>query len=210
MHWAAAVSIVALIVTGFYIGAPYFAPPSTARTPFLMGWVRLTHFLAAGILVATGIIRVYWLVAGNRFERFPALFPVRGRDWVNLWQMIKYYLMIHPERGPHYLGHNPLQQLSYTMVYLVTLVMVVTGFTMYGQSNPGGIFYVAFAWVPQLLGGLQVVRFVHHVTTWFFIIFIPIHVYLAIRSDVIDRSGAITSIVSGGRFVAADEHYVDD
>lgn len=210
MHWMAAVSLTVLIVTGFYIGAPYFEPPPTAHTPFLMGWVRLTHFLAAGLLVATGIIRAYWLLAGNRFERLGALFPVHKRDWVNLYRMVQYYLMIHPERAPHYLGHNPLQQLSYTLVYAVTLVMVVTGFALYGQSNPGGIFYVGFAWVPHLLGGLQVVRFVHHVTTWFFLMFIPIHIYLAVRSDVMDRSGAITSIVSGGRFVAADEQYVDE
>jgi len=210
MHWAAAVSIVVLIVTGFYIGAPYFAPATTPRTPFLMGYVRLAHFLAAGLLVSTGIVRAYWLLAGNQFERLAALFPVRKRDWVNLYRMIKYYLMIHPERAPHYLGHNPMQQLSYTMVYIVTLVMAVTGFAMYGQSNPGGIFYVAFAWVPHLLGGLQIVRFVHHVVTWFFLIFVPLHVYLAVRSDVMERSGAITSIVSGGRFVATDERYADD
>ncbi len=210
MHWAAAVSIVVLIVTGFYIGAPYFAPPESTSTPYLMGWIRLTHFLAAGVLVATGIVRLYWLIAGDKFERLPALFPVRRRDWVNLYRMVKYYLMIHPERAPHYLGHNPLQQLSYTLVYVLTLVMVLTGFALYGQSNPGGVIYVAFAWVPHLLGGLQVVRFVHHVTTWFFLIFIPFHIYLAVRSDVIERSSAITSIVSGGRFVEADERYADE
>ena len=124
--------------------------------------------------------------------------------------MIKYYLMIHPERAPHYLGHNPLQQLFYTLVYLVTLLMVVTGFALYGQGNPGGIIFTAFAWVPPLLGGIQIVRFVHHVTTWFFVTFIVLHIYLAVRSDVIERSGAITSIVSGGKFVDATEHYADE
>ena len=56
---------------------------------------------------------------------------------------------------------------------------MVTGFAMYGQSNPGGFFYTLFGWVGPLLGGIQVVRFVHHVLTWVFLIFIPIHVYLA-------------------------------
>ena len=47
--------------------------------------------------------------------------------------------MIEPEQAPHYIGHNPLQQLSYTVIYVVAVVMVVTGFAMYGQANPGGV-----------------------------------------------------------------------
>ena len=210
MHWAAAASIVVLAVTGFYIGKPYFLTSGEASSHFLMGKVRLLHFGAAGLLVATGIVRIYWLFAGNKFERFIALFPVRPRDWVNMWQQIKFYLMIQPEKAPHYLGHNPLQQLSYTGMYAVAIVMVVTGFTLYGQANPGGIFHTLFAWVPPLFGGLQRVRFVHHVLTWAFLAFIPIHIYLAMRSDVLERTGTISSIVSGGRFVRQDVDYVDD
>jgi Ni/Fe-hydrogenase 1 B-type cytochrome subunit len=211
MHWTAAAAVVVLLITGFYIGAPYFVRPSVPlTTPFTMGWLRLTHFVAAGILVATGIIRVYWLFAGNRFERWTALFPVRRSDWVNLYRTIKYYLMIHPERAPRYLGHNPLQQLAYTLVYVAALVMVVTGFALYGQSNPRGVIFATFGWVNPLLGGSQIVRFVHHVLSWFFLIFIPIHVYLSIRADVMEREAAVTSIVSGGRFVPSDEHFADD
>jgi Ni,Fe-hydrogenase I cytochrome b subunit len=57
-------------------------------------------------LVATGIVRVYWLFAGNKFERLRR-FSAAGRDWVNMWKQVKFYLMVHPERAPHYLGHNP-------------------------------------------------------------------------------------------------------
>jgi Ni/Fe-hydrogenase 1 B-type cytochrome subunit len=117
--------------------------------------------------------------------------------------------MIQPEKAPRYLGHNPLQQLSYTAIYAVALTMVITGFAMYGQSNPGGLFYRAFNWVGIVLGGMPVVRFIHHVLTWAFLIFIPIHVYLAIRADHLERTGVISSIISGGRFVPADEKYID-
>jgi Ni/Fe-hydrogenase b-type cytochrome subunit len=124
--------------------------------------------------------------------------------------MVKFYLMIRPERAPHYLGHNPLQQLSYTGVYLLGAVMVITGFALYGQSDPNGFFYAAFNWIGTLMGGMPVVRFIHHVLTWAFLIFIPIHVYLAIRADQLERTGVISSIVSGGRFVPADEKFVDE
>jgi Ni/Fe-hydrogenase b-type cytochrome subunit len=209
MHWIAVFAIIALVVTGLYIGKPYFVVGSDTGRPFLMGWMRFIHFAAAAALVATGIVRVYWLFAGNKFERLKALFPIRGRDWVNMWQQVKYYMMIQPEKAPHYLGHNPMQQLSYTAVYGLTIVMVVTGFAMYGQSDPSGFFYKAFNWVGILFGGMPVVRFIHHVCTWLFLTFIPIHIYLAIRADHLERTGVISSIISGGRFVPADEKYID-
>jgi Ni/Fe-hydrogenase b-type cytochrome subunit len=209
MHWAAALSILVLVVTGFYIGQPYFITGGEASAHYLMGWVRFLHFAAAGVFVATAIIRVYWLFAGNKFERWRALFPVSRTDWVNVFKQIKFYLMIQPEKAPHYLGHNPLQQFSYTGMYAVALAQVVTGFAMYGQSRPGGLWYTVFGWVVPLLGGIQVVHFVHHVLTWAFLIFIPIHIYLALRADVLERTGTISSIVSGGRFVSSDVDYVD-
>jgi len=209
MHWAALASIVVLVVTGFYIGRPYFITHGEASAHYLMGWMRLLHFLAAGVFVATAIVRIYWLFAGNEFERWRALFPVLKKDWVNLVKQVKYYLMIQPEKAPHYLGHNPLQQLSYTGLYLIAVIQVVTGFAMYGQSRPGGFWYTLFGWVVPLLGGIQVVHFVHHMLTWVFLIFIPIHLYLALRADLLERTGTISSIISGGRFVRSDVHYVD-
>jgi len=209
MHWAAAVSIVVLVVTGFYIGKPYFITHGEASAHYLMGWMRFLHFAAAGVFVATAIVRVYWLFAGNQFERWKALFPVRKQDWINMFKQVKFYLMIQPEKAPHYLGHNPLQQFSYTGMYTAALAQVVTGFAMYGQSRPGGLWYTLFGWVVPLLGGIQVVHFVHHVLTWAFLIFIPIHIYLALRADLLERTGTISSIISGGRFVRSDVPYVD-
>jgi Ni/Fe-hydrogenase b-type cytochrome subunit len=209
MHWLAVVCIIGLVITGLYIGKPYFIAGGDTGDHFIMGWVRFVHFALAGVLVATAIVRFYWLFAGNRFERWTALFPIRPSDWVNMWKQVKYYLMIRPEEAPHYLGHNPMQQLSYTGLYAVAATMVVTGFALYGQANPGGVFYTLFNWVGVVLGGMPVVRFIHHALTWAFLIFIPIHVYLAIRADHLERTGVISSVITGGRFVPADSHFVD-
>jgi Ni/Fe-hydrogenase b-type cytochrome subunit len=210
MHWAAAISLAALVVTGFYIGRPYFAPaPGETIDHFMMGRMRFLHFAAAGLLVATGIVRVYWLFAGNRFERLPALFPVRPRDLRNLLGVARKYLLMRWESPPHYLGHNPLQQLAYTGVYLIVLAQVATGFALYGLSDPDGFFYRVFGWETLFLGGVPVVRFVHHVLTWAILIFVPIHVYLALRADFTDRGGTISSIISGGRWVRDDVPYED-
>lgn len=210
MHWFAALAIVTLVVTGFYIGRPYFMVPGEGTPTNLMSLMRRLHFLAAGLLVATALVRLYWLLAGNRYERAAALVP-GPRDLARIPKVIGHYLMVLPdERTPHYLGHNPLQQLSYTGMYAVAALMVVTGFAMYGQANPGGFWYGAFNWVGGLVGGMQNVRFIHHIATWAFIIFVPLHVYLSLRADGMEKTGTISSIISGGRWVPAKQHYVDE
>ena len=71
------------------------------------------------------------------------------------------------------------------------------------------MIFRAFAWVPPLLGGLQIVRLVHHVLTWGFIIFAVVHVYFVLRSDYLDRVGRVSSMITGGRYVSTDETYED-
>jgi len=210
MHWVAAACIVVLVVTGFYIGRPYFFTSGAASDHFMMGRFRFAHFAAAAVLVATGILRAYWLFAGNKFERWRALFPVRQRDWANLFKVARSYLFVRVAEAPQYLGHNPLQQFSYTGIYVLALVQASTGFYLYGLADPGGFFYGAFGWVGSLLGGAQIVRFVHHFATWLWLIFIPIHVYLAVRADVLHKESTVSSIVSGNRYVRADVEFVDD
>jgi len=209
-HWVSAITIVMLIATGFYIGRPYFMTGGEASSHFMMGWARFLHFTAAALIIGAAILRIYWLFAGNRYARWNALFPIKRRDLKNLIRMLRHYLFISQERAPNYLGHHPLQQLSYTGIYLVVIVQVCSGFYLYGLSNPGGWIYTLFAWVGPLLGGVQVVRFVHHALTWILIAFVPLHVYLAFRSDVVDREGEMSSIFSGGRFVRADQHFEDE
>ena len=48
------------------------------------------------------------------------------------------------------------------------------------------------------------------ILTWVFLAFIPIHVYLAIRADVLEHGGSISSIITGGRFVPRKHTYVDE
>jgi Ni/Fe-hydrogenase b-type cytochrome subunit len=210
MHWASAVSIVVLAVTGLYIGKPYFVNSGDTSSHFLMGWMRFIHFVAAGVLVMTALVRVYWLFAGNQYERLSALFPVSRRDRRNLFKQAWSYLRIRPEEAPAYLGHNPLQQMSYTGLYVVSLFQVVSGFALYGQSNPGGIFFKAFNWIGPVFGGMPELRFLHHVFTWVFAIYLPIHIYFAIRSDVLEHNSAISSMISGGKIVPHDHAFEDE
>ena len=208
MHWLAALAVIVLFWTGLYLGRPYFMGALSGS--FVVQYARLIHFIAAGALVATAIVRAYWLFVGNRYERWRALFPYHRRDWKHAWLMLRYYLFIHPEQAPKYLGHNPFQQLGYTLTYLVGATMALTGFLLYGQSNPNGWMFQTIGWITPLMGGNQTVRLVHHVLPWYFPIFAIIHVYMATRHDSVERTGTVSSMITGGRFIVAGEHHVDE
>jgi len=209
-HWVSAACVVVLAATGFFIAKPFFMTVGEPSAHFLMGWARFLHFTAAALIVAAAILRVYWLFAGGKWASWQALLPVKPRDWANLVKMVKHYMLVQQERMPHYLGHHPLQQLSYTLIYALVVVQIVTGFGLYGISNPGGFIHSLFGWVGPFFGGFQVIRFIHHALTWLLVAFIPLHVYLAFRADIMDREGEMSSIFSGGRFVRADIQFEDE
>ena len=211
IHWLTALAVLTLALTGLYVGRPYFMTAPGPTSGFLMGWVRFIHFSAAGLLVAVGMIRVYiWFFAGNKFERIGALFPHTRKEFKNLLRQVRTYMLVDLKRRPHYLGHNPLQQIAYTSIYVLATFQVATGLAMYGLHDPGGFFYDWFFWIGPFLGGWQETRFLHHVATWGFVIFVPVHIYFAIRSDVVDRNGTMSSIFTGGRYVRDDLSYEDD
>jgi len=56
---------------------------------------------------------------------------------------------------------------------------------------------------------VQYLRLAHLFIMWVFLAFIPIHVYLSIRADTVEREGAISSIISGGRWCRKGSHFED-
>jgi hypothetical protein len=64
MHWIAVFCIVTLIGTGYMIATPFLAPGTGAPQPYLMGNIRLAHFIAAGILIATAVAYFYPQIRG--------------------------------------------------------------------------------------------------------------------------------------------------
>jgi len=93
-------------------------------------------------------------------------------------------------------------------MYLVFLLQVITGAALWGLYDSQGWFWGLFQGLNHLMGTQQV-RLLHYVIMWIVILFVPLHVYLSIRADSVDRSGAISSMVSGGRWVRRGAHFED-
>lgn len=204
-HWTWVGAIVVLTVTGYVISDPGWVPSAWVdgdRAGYFLGYVRLLHLLAAVVFMLVLLLRA-WNLTTSRipYDRWRALVPFRSRREVrNLFRTVRAYLFIRPDDAPAYFGHNPLQQLTYTLMYVAFLVQVVSGLALWGLFDGRNWFWGRFQWVNALLGPQQV-RLLHLEIMWLVLLFLPAHVYLSIRADNVERSGAISSMVSGGRWI---------
>jgi Ni/Fe-hydrogenase b-type cytochrome subunit len=209
LHWFSVFLILVLSLTGLLMGSSRFIYGVSQGYSNYLSWLRLTHFVAGWFLLCAAILRIAGLfLASNRFQRWYALFPVNKRDLNNLVQVVQNYLFCRFERPPHYIGHNPLQQIAYTAIFGVGLAALFTGFALYALYAPDQWLLRYFVWFDNLVG-VQYLRLAHQLIMWIFLAFIPIHVYLSIRADTVEREGALSSIVSGGRWCRKGTKFED-
>lgn len=206
-HWTTALSIVILGITGYLIGSPLPTMPGEAIDNYLMGYIRFAHF-AAGYVLALGLIgRIYWAFVGNHHARELFLVPVhRISWWRELWHEVRWYLFL--EKVPKkYIGHNPLGQLAMFSVFVLgAIFMSITGFALYGEGlGVGSWADHLFGWVIPLFGQSQDVHTWHHLGMWYINLFVMIHVYLAIREDIMSRQSLISTMVGGWRMFKDDK-----
>ena len=126
-----------------------------ASDHFLMGNIRLIHFIAAYVFAIGFAVRIYWALVGNRYAREIFYLPFwRPAWWKNLVYEIGFYLFL-TRRQHKELGHNPLAQTAmFFLNTLMTLFMIGTGFALYGEGlGEGSWADQGFGWIIPLLGG---------------------------------------------------------
>ena len=62
-----------------------------------------------------------------------------------------------------------------------------------------------FAWLAPLFGGLQIVRWIHHVVMWLLLGFAVHHVYSGVLMSTIEANATMESIFSGYKFVPRED-----
>lgn len=200
-HWVNALAIVVLGLTGYFIGQPLPSVPGEASGHFLMGYIRFAHF-AAGYVLAFGLLgRAYWALVGNHHARELFTVPVTRREyWREVFAMAAWYLFLRP-RPNQYVGHNPLARLMMFFGFLtLTVFMICTGFAMYAEGAGLGSWPDRlFGWVIPLMGQSQDVHSWHRVGMWIMACFVMLHVYAAIREDIMGRQSMVSTMISGYR-----------
>lgn len=210
-HWLNVSLIVILSLTGYYIMDPFFGPTpgSAGRTGYLMGYVRFIHFVAgfAWLLVgATRIVSAF--TSPDRYLRWPTLWPLKSKkDVRNLGRVVKHYVFLRDE-GPLYVAHNPLQQLAYSSIYVVGVLQMLVGLSLYALYKQSSPFWQVMATPVQWIG-IGPMRLVHTMLMFALWSFAIGHIYLAVRADSLDRHGGVSSMINGGVWLRRGSKPVD-
>lgn len=205
-HWINALSITLLAVTGYLIANPLPSMPGEASDHFVMGYIRFIHFAAAYLFSVGFIGRVYWAFVGNEHAKQLFRLPVLSRAfWQEMIGEIRWYAFLEKE-PKKYIGHNPLGHIFMVIIISVGgFFMLLTGFSLYAeQSGPGSWQDTLFGWLIPLMGQSQDVRLWHHWGMWIIVIFVMLHVYAAVREDIMSRQSLISTMISGWRMFRDD------
>jgi len=184
LHWSNMISITMLCLTGFYIHAP-----QSFRLFENMDNARTFHFAFAMLLIVGVVWRIYLGFATGDWKNI-VYAPIK--DTKKLPSMIKYYTFLAKDH-PYYGKYNPGQKAMYTSVFVLAIVMIITGFILYKP--------VTFASWAYFFGGYLVVRMIHYIITWIFVIMVLVHVYL----DLAEGLPVLVSMFTGK--MPADFHH---
>lgn len=198
-HWIRALSIVILTVTGFYLAVPFVTPvPADEPTNFMYALFRSTHIIVGFIFIAAIFIKSYlFLFAKKHVNERAAL-----KDLINpvVWvKQMGFYLLIskHPKLKGVY---NPMQFVAYIGFYILAFGLIITGLILFvhvHHEGLGAFLYEPMRNIEVMLGGLAVVRELHHILMWGVILFVVIHIYIAVYNAIFIREGTIDAIISG-------------
>jgi Ni/Fe-hydrogenase 1 B-type cytochrome subunit len=120
--------------------------------------------------------------------------------WGEVLFEIRWYLFLARE-PKKYVGHNPLAQLAmFFFITLGVLWMITTGFALYAEgAQAGSLPDIFFGWMRGIIWNSQTVHTLHHLGMWWIIIFMIIHIYVAIREDIMSRQSIVSTMISGHR-----------
>ncbi len=201
-HWINVLAILTLSVTGFYIGAPFMHAYRTEQ--YIMGYMRVVHFVAAYALMLSLVIRLYWAFMGNRYASWRVWFPFSRERRTDLVEAAKFYAFLS-RKPPYAVGHTALAGITYFFVYLIIAFEVVSGFAHYSVSHPPSIVWTLLGgWLLAVME-TSTIRLLHHVAMYILIAFTFVHVYIAWWLDGAAKNGLMGSIFGGYKFVTGKE-----
>ncbi|WP_076409729.1 Ni/Fe-hydrogenase, b-type cytochrome subunit [Shewanella sp. UCD-KL12] len=194
-HWLRALSILVLVVTGFYISWPFLVAPETNDIQ-VQSYIRFAHLVFGFLLTAITLVRVYlFFFSRSDIERRSFKDVMSIKSWIT--QLKSYVWSGHLHKAGIY---GPLQFMTYLAISVVAIFICITGLALYANvyhQGLGGAIWEVSNWFIALMGGLAPVRLWHHYLTWVFIIFTVIHVYMAVWSGIRFKHNSVDSIVSG-------------
>lgn len=195
-HWVIVLSIGVLSFTGYYIYYPFIVPADSGG--FLMATIRFIHEVAGFALIVAFIVRMYWFFMGNKWAGWREFLPVSRTKLQGLFDQLCYYLFLRKEPAER-LGHNPLAGITYTFIFFLLFVEIMTGLALFNRVLGGRFLGFFVDWVAWF-ASYRTIRQIHFLIMFAFLAFVVHHVYSAVLIDIEERSGLVGGIFSGYKF----------
>jgi len=223
-HWVVAICMVAAVITGFYIGHPYYqtliADPAVSK--YVMAWNRWIHFMVAIIFDVSSIVIAY-LYFFSRFEKpYQKLIPTAG-NIKEFFSVLINLLTLNRVKKFDSSHADSFNAVFFFIFHLLLLWMLLTGLQLYVEGLESGLSSIGSWWpsmlhlvtdwtIPAsawLLGGgampsLMDVRIVHHITMWLIIVWVAFHIYYQVWRTIYWQEGDIAIAFGGSKFVKKD------
>ena len=107
------------------------------------------------------------------------------------------------------MAHNPLQQLTYTSIYVLGAFQMVIGLALYALPHRNENLFWQLMALPNDWFGIPQMRLIHAAIMFIFWAFVIAHIYLAFRADSLERHGGISAMISGGVWMRRTSKPVD-
>ena len=172
-HWGFALSLTMVILTGFELHKPL---------EFLaldFGTVFVAHVAFAWLAVGFSLFRF----ADALFRQDSSLIP-RLRDLKMFPKLLAYYFFLRPSPPPSG-KYNSGQKLIFFSWFLLFSFITIISLSSYWMDQ-----HLDF--IPRLLGGWQVIRWIKYTALIYFSATIPLHIYLSLTEDVSKLQAMLT------------------
>ncbi len=171
LHWINALAMIVMIMSGWqiYNASPLFGFLTFSRSITLGGWLGgalLWHFAAMWVLMVNGLIYVIVGIASGRFRR--KLTPLSLSGVLADLRAALTGRLAHDDLSVY----NQVQKLLYAGIILVGIVIVLSGLSIWKP--------VQLQWLTALFGGYDIARYVHFICMALIVLFLLVHVALAI------------------------------
>ena len=216
-HWVVAISMIVAIVTGLYIGHPYYQSfiADSAVDKYVMAWNRLAHFIVAIIFDVSSIIVVY-LYFFSRFEKaYKKLIPTLT-NIKEFFDVLVNLITLNRVKKFDSSHSDSFNSVFFFVFHMMLVWMLFTGLQLYvhglasGMSSIGewwpAMLHLVTDWTVVVTGGTYMdVRISHHYTMYAIIAWIMFHVYYQIWRTIFWKEGDINIVVGGNKFVKNEE-----
>ena len=216
VHWLNAICMVVAVITGLYIGHPYYqtfiADPAVDK--YVMAWNRWGHFIVAIIFDVTAVL-IGYLYFFSRFEKpYKKLIPT-GKNIKEFCEVFLNLITFNRRKKFDSSHSDSYNIVFFTIFHILLVFMLFSGLQLYvhglasGESSIGAwwpwMLHFTTDWTLSVFGGNMGVRIAHHTSMYLILVWVMCHIYYQIWRTIFWKEGDIAIVIGGSKFVREEE-----